>query len=78
MTEKVPINNDKLILNIVGELVALGPLRRDLLPLYQRWINDFYTLRGLELPPGPMTHEQEVVWYEGRVKAESEATFTIY
>lgn len=27
-------------LNIVGEQVALGPLRRDLLPLYQQWFNN--------------------------------------
>ena len=27
------------ILNIVGNLVALGPQRRDLLPTYQRWLN---------------------------------------
>ena len=29
------------IVNIVGEKVALGPLRRDLLPLYHKWSNDF-------------------------------------
>jgi hypothetical protein len=32
---------DQPILNIVGEKVALGPHRRDLVALYQRWINDF-------------------------------------
>jgi len=29
--------------NIIGELVALGPLRRDL--PYQRWYSDFSTTR---------------------------------
>jgi hypothetical protein len=31
--------NEEPILNVEGERVALGPLRRDLLPLYQRWIS---------------------------------------
>ncbi|WP_053058133.1 GNAT family N-acetyltransferase [Rubrobacter aplysinae] len=64
--------------NIRGEKVALGPLRRDLLPEYRRWINDFETLRTLGAPPQPMTAEQEESWYESRMKAESEAMFTIY
>lgn len=33
-------NGEQPILNVEGDLVALGPLRRDLLPLYTRWIND--------------------------------------
>ncbi len=39
--------DERPVLNIEGELVALGPLRRDLLPLYQRWINDLVAARGL-------------------------------
>jgi len=34
------------IISITGERVALGPIRRDLVPLYHRWINDFAVLRG--------------------------------
>ena len=52
------------ILNIEGELVALGPLRREHVPLYLRWINDFGTTRTLAVPCGPMTMEQETEWYE--------------
>lgn len=66
------------ILNIEGELVALGPLRRDLLPLYGRWINDFATIRMIGLPPGPVTAEKEQDWYEGRAKSENDVMFTIY
>lgn len=33
-------NGEQHILNVEGDPVALGPLRRDLLPLYARWIND--------------------------------------
>ena len=53
MRRKSTDNNEEPILNVVGELVALGPLRRDLLPLYQRWINDLGTMRTLGVPPLP-------------------------
>jgi RimJ/RimL family protein N-acetyltransferase len=53
------------IINISGERVALGPLRRDLLPLYQRWINDWEVTRTLGHPLRPMTWESEEAWYEG-------------
>jgi hypothetical protein len=43
------------VLTIEGEHVALGPLRRDLVPLYQRWMNNLGTMRTLDLPPYPMT-----------------------
>ncbi len=46
-------SKEQPVLNIVGELVALGPLREDLLPVYGRWINDFGTIRMTGLPPGP-------------------------
>ena len=36
-----PPEQDAPILNITGEKVALGPARRDLLPLYLKWMNDF-------------------------------------
>ena len=36
------------IINFAGEKVALGPLRRDLVPLYQRWYNDFEVMRFLD------------------------------
>lgn len=66
------------MLNIVGGLVALGPHRRDLIPTYQRWINDFATLRTLGAArPQPVTLEQETSWYEAQT-AEKETGFTIY
>ena len=68
------------IVNIVGQSVALGPLRRDLLPFYERWINDFGTARTLgALPPRPVTTEVEAAWYE-RESADGNgvAPFTIY
>lgn len=65
------------IINILGEKVALGPLRRDLLPLYQRWINDFEVTRTLAVGLFPMTFEQEAAWYD-RPKRDRDAVFTIY
>jgi RimJ/RimL family protein N-acetyltransferase len=65
------------VLNIVGESVALGPMRRDLIPTYQRWVNDFGTLRTLFITPGPMTLEQETVWYDASA-VPGEVGFTIY
>ena len=66
------------VLNVEGELVGLGPLRRDLLPLYQRWINNLWTMRTLDLPPCPMTMEKEQDWYDRQSRTESDVPFTIY
>lgn len=65
------------VINIEGELVALGPIRRDLLPIYQRWINDFETARNLALAPSPITLEAEEAWFNGAATSDI-ATFTIY
>src|SRR5215217_9234319 len=78
MTGESTDSNGGPILNIEGDLVALGPLRRDLLPLYQRWINDLHTMRTLDLPPRPLTIEQEQDWYDRQSKAEDDVPFTIY
>jgi diamine N-acetyltransferase len=66
------------ILNIEGEQVALGPLRREHIPLYLRWINDFGTTRTLGVPPRPMTLEQETAWYEQAAVDDGRIAFTIY
>ncbi len=65
------------LVNIVGERVALGPLRRDLLPLYLRWINDLPAARNLGMLP-PQTLEQEDRWYDSAVGETDVRTFTIY
>ncbi len=65
------------IINIEGERVALGPLRRELIPLYQRWNNDFSVTRTLARSR-PTTSEQEEAVYDAVVKDERFAVFTIY
>ena len=70
---------DTPILNIVGEKVALGPLRRDLVPVYQRWFNAFDVVRTLAIPPRPMTLDEETAWYERAAAGDpSTVYFTIY
>jgi len=66
------------VLNITGEKVALGPMRRDLVPLYMKWLNDFEVTRTLGAHMRPVTREAEEAWYERASKSESDAFFTIY
>lgn len=68
---------DQPVVNIVGELVALGPLRHDLLSTYHRWINDFDTIRTLG-SSRPMTLEQETAWYDSAAMSDDDVIFTIY
>lgn len=72
-----PGSGEQPVLNIVGELVALGPLRRDLLPLYQRWINDFGAASRLGSFV-PLTLAQEESWYYSVIKSKKAITFTVY
>jgi RimJ/RimL family protein N-acetyltransferase len=71
-------NADTPIINITGTLVALGPIRQDLVPTYQRWLNDLAMLRTLGQMPRPMTLEQEQSWYDGAAKSSNTYSFTIY
>jgi diamine N-acetyltransferase len=66
------------ILNIIGEKVALGALRRDLIRFYLKWINDVVVTRtnGLELRP--LTLEAVEAWYERVSRGGSDVYFTIY
>jgi len=71
-------DRDAPIFNIEGELVVLGSLRREHIPLYLRWINDFGTTRTLGVSPRPMTLEQETAWYEQAAVDDARTGFTIY
>ena len=66
------------ILNIVGAKVALGPYRRELVPLYLRWINDFEVTRTLGIREQPATLEAEEAWYESASRNDNDPAFTIY
>jgi diamine N-acetyltransferase len=72
-------DRDEPIINLLGEKVALGPYRRELLPRYHKWINDFEVARTIS-PQGarPVTLEAEAAWYERATTAEDQRVFTIY
>jgi diamine N-acetyltransferase len=69
---------DPPLINLRGEKVLLGPRRRDLLPLYLKWINDFEVTRTLAAEPRPMTWEEEAAWYDRASQNHREIGFTIY
>lgn len=66
-----------LFANIAGERVALGPLRRELIPLYQRRNNDFGTPRTLR-PSGPITAEVSAADYARLDVDERAVAFAAY
>lgn len=68
---------DTPIINFQGERVGLGPIRREFIPLFLGWMNDFETTRFLEIQPRPMTLEQETAWYESASTGDG-IIFTIY
>ena len=74
--------DDGLELLLRGEKVGLGPLRRDLLPLYARWVNDVAAKRGTG-NAGIQTLEAETAWYErmgesGGGQDPTTASFTVH
>ena len=76
------MDNDKPDLIVVGEKVALGPLRRDLAATYARWMNQRDVRRGLD-HLGISTPESQEKWVdtnaEKGAKREPEAVeFTVY
>lgn len=71
-------SDSQAIVNLAGDLVALGPQRRDLLPLYQIWLNDFAVMAPLGAPLRPVTAEAEEATYAQTSNNEHEAWFTVY
>ncbi|HEX2916506.1 MAG TPA: GNAT family protein [Chloroflexia bacterium] len=70
--------NREVVINIVGQNVALGPVIRDLLPLYTRWMNDFAVVTTLGVVPSPVTLERETEWFNSSTSNNQERQFTIY
>ena len=69
--------DERPMINVEGELVALGPLRRDLIPTYHRWHNDIAATRTFALPQ-PTTVEQEEASYAELTAVRDMAFFTVY
>ena len=72
------MSDEQPILNIIGDRVALGPLRRDLIPLYNRWRNDFYVQRTFGNVPRGVSLEETTEGFEQRAKSTEDYWFTIY
>ena len=68
----------RLSFDIVGSRVALGPLRRDLLPVYRRWRDGFFALRAMSGDAWSAVLDEESPWYDDMVLTDEHAWFTIY
>lgn len=66
------------IANILGEQVALGPLRRDLIPTYTRWRNDPVVARTMDYLGGPVTLEERAAWFERASRDTASIRFTVF
>lgn len=76
------MEGDEPELIVVGERVALGPLRPDLAATYARWKNQLEVRRGLD-QMGIATEKSEGKWVEenleaGAKRAPGAAEFTVY
>lgn len=65
------------IINFATDRVGLGPMRRDLIPAYLRWINDIEVARFIGRAR-PMTEDQETRWYDSLANNHDSVNFTIY
>ena len=76
------MNSCELDFIVVGQKVALGPLRLDLAPIYARWMNQLEVRRGLDYL-GVATPQSQEKWVEDNLergaRREPEGVeFTIY
>lgn len=63
---------------MTGSLVSLGPLRREWLPIYQYWLNDFDMLKQIDRRFRPHSEEWITQWYERHAGAAQDSlVFTI-
>jgi RimJ/RimL family protein N-acetyltransferase len=72
------MDNDRPVVTIFGERVALGPLRPELYPLHTRWVNDTevgWNVFGL---PQTRTLQQESEWLDAELQDPHSLYFLIY
>ncbi len=74
----VPMPDAQPIITIEGDRVALGPLRRDLIPIYHAWISNLETSQYLAETGAVRTLDEALDWYERLSRLEDERRFTIY
>ena len=66
------------LITLAGEHVAIGPLRRDLVPLYHAWISNPETTQYLSEAGLVLTLDEEYAWYESQLQSTTIRHFTIY
>jgi RimJ/RimL family protein N-acetyltransferase len=71
------VERDRPVVNLSGARVALGPMRRELLPIYLRWFNDPTALRTLH-HPRQTTLEELTSSFDALMVDPSAESFTIY
>src|SRR5215217_6093148 len=70
---------DQPIINMRGKQVALGPFRRDLVPLYLKWMNDFEVTCTYGTHFRTSTLQAQEEWYDRSSKGGPDyIDFTIY
>lgn len=72
------MDNKQPVYNMVGNQVALGPLRSELYSAYYRWENDFLLTRTRGIAPKPRAMEQVSANYADAATDKDEVWFTIY
>lgn len=72
------MNDHAPIIFLRGNRIGMGPLRRDLLTTYQRWLNTLQVTRTLMVGSRPMTEEAERAWMDSALTSSTDAVFTMY
>lgn len=71
------VSKKQVIINYKAKRISLGPLRSDLVSLYNRWNNDIQTTKTLAFS-GPVMLEEEIHAFENISKSKEYIFFTIY
>jgi RimJ/RimL family protein N-acetyltransferase len=66
------------IITIAGDNVALGPMRRDLIPIYHAWITNLETTQYLSEAGAAPSLDEEIAWFEGLARNPATRNFTVY
>ena len=64
--------------NLSSGRIALGPLRDDLVPLYNKWRNDFWSQRTYGNAVRPVSMEMSQESFQRQVESSDTYVFTIY
>lgn len=66
------------VVNLSGDLVSLGPFVEGQAEEFQRWHNDYHTMRTWEFLPKPMTVAQAREFHARVAENSSYAMFSVY